>query len=238
MRLLFLYNHYKIEYDKTGTGNTPVLLLHGWGGDKTSLGCFASVLDNKKFTFYSLTLKSEYNSKSLSLLDYFHIVKSFIEKNKLYDCIVISHSFGSRIAFMLAKNNKLVSKLIVIAGAGIKPKFNLLTYLKIKRYKHLKAKNKLKNKNYGSDDYQALSSIGKQTLINVLNFDVEKYTYYIKIPTLLIYGSKDKSTPLYMAKKLNRNIKNSKLVVLKGCSHFCYLDNFDECLKNVEEFLC
>ena len=237
--MIFLYKKYKIEYSKNGTGKLPVLLLHGWGGNSNSLSCFSKVLDNTKFFFYALTLKSEYNKKSLTMQDYLNIVKAFIEKNNLFGCIVICHSFGSRIAFMLAgKYDKYVSKLIVIAGAGIKPRFNLKTYLKIKHYKWLKKHNKLKNKNYGSSDYNSLSVAGRQTLVNVVNFDIEKYTYYINIPTLLIYGEKDTKTPLYMAKKLKKHIKNSILVVLKGCSHFCYQEKFCDCLRYIEEFLC
>ena len=231
--------NYIIEYTKTGTGEMPVLLLHGWGGNKDSLSCFSKMLDNSKYTFYALTLDSEYNSKSLSMPEYCKIVENFIKEMSIYNCIVICHSFGARIAFMLAgKFENYISKLIVIAGAGIKPRFNLNTYIKVKRYKWLKKRNKLKDKNYGSSDYNALSNISKQTFVNVVNFDIEKFTYYINKPTLLIYGNKDKQTPLYMAKKLHKNIKNSKLIVLKGCSHFCYEENFSDCLFNIKEFLC
>ena len=46
----------------------------------------------------------------------------------------------------------------------------------------------------------------------------------IKTETLIIWGENDESTPIKDAYKMNKLIKSSGLVVIKGASHFCYLE--------------
>ena len=40
----------------------------------------------------------------------------------------------------------------------------------------------------------------------------------------LIWGENDESTPIKDAYKMNKLIRSSGLVVIKGASHFCYLE--------------
>ena len=65
----------------------------------------------------------------------------------------------------------------------------------------------------------------KESFIKIVNEDLKEYYAAIKIPALLIFGDKDKETPLYMARRMNRLIKNSKLIVIKNAGHFCFVDN-------------
>ena len=59
----------------------------------------------------------------------------------------------------------------------------------------------------------------------------------IDTATLIINGKLDAETPLYMAKKLNKNIKNSTLKVFEECGHFCFLDKPNKFNMEVREFL-
>ena len=227
-----------IEYEKYGTGLTPVLLLHGWGGSYQSLSCFGNLLKDN-YCVYALTFPTQFNNEPLDIPFYVLLTQRFMEYFNLEQSVVICHSFGARVALMLASQTNYIQKLIVIAGAGVKPRFNLLTWLKIKHYKFKKKHGLLKkNKSYGSADYVKLNNIQQQTFKNVIGFDVTKHCYYITCPTLLIWGNKDKQTPLYMAKKLQRIIKNSKLLTIKNCGHFVYLQNFTQCFNAIERFLC
>ena len=228
----------KIQYDKYGTGEMPVLLLHGWGGDYKSLESIGNMIKDKH-TVYALTFPTQYKNNALNMNQYLMLVKEFIVQLNIKKCIIICHSFGARVALMLsAQYPDIVEKLVIISGAGIKPRFNLITYLKIKKYKLLKKLNLLKHNNYGSSDYKLLNDVQKQTFKNIVNTDLTKYSYYIECPTLLIWGNKDKQTPIYMAKKLQKNIKNSKLEIVKNCGHFVYLENYTKCINLIQEFLC
>ena len=59
---------------------------------------------------------------------------------------------------------------------------------------------------------------------NIVNEDLTKYLINIKTETLIIWGENDESTPIKDAYKMNKLIRSSGLVVIKGASHFCYLE--------------
>ena len=88
---------------------------------------------------------------------------------------------------------------------------------------------------FGSDDYKQLNDIMKQTFVKVVNEDLSDDARKISIPTLLVWGKKDKDTPLYMGKTFNKLIKNSKLIILNG-GHYCHIENLQEYSKICMQF--
>ncbi len=58
----------------------------------------------------------------------------------------------------------------------------------------------------------------------------------LKMPTLIIHGDSD-VIPMSAANSLAHSIKGSKLVVLKNCGHFPYIEQPKEWLEIMEEFL-
>ena len=52
-----------------------------------------------------------------------------------------------------------------------------------------------------------------------------------------MWGEEDKDTPLYMAKIMEKNIKDSGLVVLKNAGHFSYIDKSSEFNLITDNFL-
>jgi 4,5:9,10-diseco-3-hydroxy-5,9,17-trioxoandrosta-1(10),2-diene-4-oate hydrolase len=60
--------------------------------------------------------------------------------------------------------------------------------------------------------YWRLTQYGAQT-----NFD--KIAEQIKIPTVLLWGEKDKLLPISNAQRLHQLIKTSKVMILPGCDH-------------------
>ncbi|MEI6144197.1 MAG: alpha/beta hydrolase [Candidatus Berkelbacteria bacterium] len=68
-------------------------------------------------------------------------------------------------------------------------------------------------------DYASASPIMQKTMANLISIDLTKSLAKIKIPTIIIWGEKDKTTPLYMAKILENNIANSELIILPNANH-------------------
>ena len=58
----------------------------------------------------------------------------------------------------------------------------------------------------------------------------------LKIPTLIIHGESD-VIPMSAANSMAHSIKGSKLVVLKNCGHFPYIEQPTQWLEAVERFL-
>jgi len=59
----------------------------------------------------------------------------------------------------------------------------------------------------------------------------------VRSPTLIIVGDKDILTPLRFSTVLHQNIKNSELVIIKGCGHGVALEKPDEFTEQVLRFI-
>ena len=75
------------------------------------------------------------------------------------------------------------------------------------------------------------------TFINIVNMDLTPYLHKIMAKTLIIWGNKDKETPIYMARRLHKKIPENKLVVFCGCGHFAYVERHNVFCDMVESFL-
>lgn len=218
----------KINYSIVGNGRIPIVFLHGWGGSQES---FLFICKYLKFDYRAMFIdfppfgKSKEPKKAFTIFDYANIVKKLIVKENFNNSVIVGHSFGGRVAIILASSGYARS-LILTASAGIKPKRNLKYYFRVYSYKVKKLFNK--NANGGSKDYKKLSSVMKKTFINVVNEYLEPYAKKITCPTILFWGKKDKDTPLYMAKKLKKLIKDSALLINKNSGHFCYLQDLSK----------
>lgn len=237
----------KIRYIVEGEGK-DILLLHGWGGSIESfLPVFNSLKNyigekgNFNYRIWCLDLpgfgKSQIPSDNWGSYEYANFVKSFLDHFNIKKVILIGHSFGGRLSIILgAKYVDLVEKIILIDSAGIIPKRGLDYYIKVCLYKILKSfflffikdKEKVSDKLsslFGSKDYKKANKLRKN-LVKVVNEDLQPLLKKIKCPVLIFWGENDKDTPLYMGKIMEKEIKDSGLVMLENAGHFSYLDNF------------
>lgn len=136
---------------------------------------------------------------------------------------VIAHSFGGRVAIILASENA-VNRLLLVDAAGMKPRRGIFKRLKILSYK-LRKRMGLNVERCGSADYRALSGVMRETFVRVVNEHLDKLLPLVSRPTLLVWGERDNDTPLYMAKRMNRKLPDSALIVIKNSGHFSFLDD-------------
>ena len=174
-----------------------------------------------------------------SLDDYILEVEEFKYKNSISSPHIIAHSFGGRIAIKAtAKNNNFCSKLVLTGSAGLKPKKTLKKVVKKTTFSILKKfikKEKLAC--FYSKDYLALDKMMQESFVKIVNEHLDEYLPFIKNPTLLVFGQNDFDTPLYMAKRLNSGIVNSRLVIIEDAGHFCFIDKPHKFNGEVKEFL-
>lgn len=174
-----------------------------------------------------------------SLDDYVKEVENYIKDNGIIKPHVIAHSFGARIAVKMASADKnAFGKMVLTGAAGLKPKRKLGYYVKKSVFRTLKlfiGKEKLSR--FYSDDYNKLSPVMKESFVKIVNEYTDNLLQNIDNDVLLIFGENDKETPLYMAKRFNENIKNSKLVVISGAGHFAFVDKPIRFNTEVREFL-
>lgn len=206
-----------------------LLFLHGY------LSCGSSFIHQLKyfekfFDVYAPDLKGFGDNlgmqKPYTLDDYIDSVEEFKYKNSIVKPHIVAHSFGGRIALkgtVTAPN--FCDKLVLTGCAGLKPKLTVKKIVKRASFFTLsKFIDKSKLTKFYSKDYNALDGVLKQSFIKIVNEHLDYLLKDIENKTLIIFGEKDKETPLYMAKRLNKGIKNSHLKVIKGAGHFCFID--------------
>lgn len=195
--------------------------------------------------------KSDLPEHPLSSDDFGNFLKEFLEKLNIVNPILIGHSNGGRcIINAVGRGIVNAKRIVLIDSAGLKPKRTLKYYLKVGFFKTGKAvlnllpntksikkfKEKLRN-NVGSSDYQASANVLKETMKIILNEDCTNLLPNIKVPTLLIWGSLDRATPIKHAKKMEQLIPDCGLVEYPNSTHFSYLENINNCNLVLNEFL-
>lgn len=246
-------NNQTIYYEKYGKNIKTILIFPGWGETRKT---FTYLINNLKenFTIYILDYPGFGNSKipnkTLTIYDYSKLINEFIQTENITNPIIIAHSFGGRITSLLISKYKLkVHKLILIDVAGIKTKKNIKIFLKEKIYKTLKRIIKLFPKNkqktlkqnliniFASNDYKNLPPTMHETFKNIINEDLSDHYKNITQETLILWGEKDKDTPLKNAYKFKKLISNSELIIFKNASHYPYLNYPNLTLKIIYEFI-
>ncbi len=228
-----------INYEVLGEKGPWIVFLHGWGGSTESFKIVAESFDANRCLLLDFPPfgESEEPYEVWNNDTYVALVKHILDELKIKTCDIIAHSFGGRVAIKFANRyNESVKKIILVDSAGVKPRFSLKKFIRIKRYK-LAKKFRLKTRDYSSSDYKKLSPLMKQTFTNIINEDLSPLLKNIACPTLIIFGKDDKETPLYMAKKLNKKIKDSALIVFENCGHFAYLEDFYRFVAISKSFL-
>ena len=219
-----------------------LLFLHGYLADRNSFNYQLGFFD-RDFNVFAPDLKGFGKNRGMdypySLDDYLLEVKEFIYKNGLKKPHVIAHSFGGRIAIKGAATcPNLFDKLVLTGCAGLKPKRTLKSRCKKVCFSVLKnfvPRKKLKM--FYSKDYLALGGVMRQSFSLIVKEHLDGYLDKIENRTLIVFGKDDKETPVYMAKRLHRGIKNSSLILFDGAGHFCFIDKPLKFNTEVKEFL-
>ena len=231
------------KYFKCGSEKT-VVFLHGWGmcGD-----CFlniASKLDNANWMTIDLMGfgKSKLTEDYFDAYEYAYQIFLLLKRMSIGNIILVGHSFGGRLSILLSSVFDLdVRGLVLTSSAGLN-RFELIKWLRVKTYKTLKclAKHNLVNKRvlnkFGSNDYRAASGELQRVLLRVVNQDLGMWLKLINCKTKLVWDKKDTETKFWICKRLNKNIKNSSIVVFKTGEHFTAFKNpykFAEIINNL-----
>ena len=248
-------NDLTINYIKKGTGKS-VFILPGWG---TTINTYMSIINflSTSHTVYCLDMpgfgESEEPNTSWNLDDYVKFVIDFIKSQNINELSLIGHSNGGRIIIKLMNENNLsfkVNKIILIGSAGIVHEKTFSQNFKInlskigKNVLELKPIKKdfpnlivkLKN-SFGSEDYKNASPIMKETLVQLINYDLRDLLPNINVPTLLIWGSNDTATPISDGELMEKLIPDAGLIRVENCTHYVFLERTAYVNKIISTFL-
>ena len=225
-----------LYFQKIGKGK-DLIMLPGWGHDVSSFWPVVDLLKDN-LTLWLLDLpgfgRSDPPPQTWTLENYAEEIAKFIKDQKIKKPVLLGHSFGGSVVIKLtSKYPNLVSKLILEASSGIRPKPTLLNRAYSLIAKTLKLfpnllnfKERIRNwfyKMIGSD--YLTTDLLKKTFQKVIRQDLSEEAKKIDRETLIIWGEDDKTLPLEQGEKLYQLIKNSRLEVLENCGHAPHIKN-------------
>ena len=242
---------------ESGSGENNLLLLHGWG---CSTQLMASVQGEMEKTMRVAALDFPGHGKSgrppepWGVPEYMEMTAQAIERLHFAPCDIVAHSFGARVAIMLAAEHpELVKRLVLTGAAGVKKPQSGGASARQRLYKGLRGVVNLAEKThlfgelpekgrealvqrFGSADYKALDPEMRKTFVKMISLDLSDRLGEIKAPTLLYWGVQDTETPLWMANVMKERIPDAGLVVEEGAGHFAYLERSATFLRVLHSF--
>ncbi len=227
--------------------NKKIYIIHGW--TYTIVGWDLAVIELKNLGFEPIMLRvpglTETSNKVWTLPEYVEWLEEKLRGEK--DVVLVGHSNGGRIAIAaLAKNPALIQKLILIDSAGI---VHNEFPLRVKRAvfgalaragKVVSDSATLRKVYYriiGATDYGRASENMRETMKNLISIDLTNELSKIKIPTLMIWGRGDTTTPLSDAHVMHENIRDSKLVVIEDAKHSPQVTHPKEVVEEITKWL-
>ena len=229
-----------LNYKIYGEGDL-VVLLHGWGQNIKMMEPLVKALKTKKVLIIDLPGFGETPEPSSvwSIEEYADFVKKIVESLGYKKCSLIGHSFGGKIALKYASKYE-VDKLMVLASP-FKPEVktdNLkVKLLKVaKKVPVLKGAVEFAKKHIGSVDYRNASGVMRDILVKHVNLDISDSLKNINAPCLIVWGDNDTTVDVSNAYELEKLIKDSGVVILKG-THYAYLENLNQMLNIIRSFM-
>lgn len=238
-------NGYSINYSDLGSGEETILFLHGWGAPISAYRHILAPLE-ERYRVVAFDMPGVGGSSEppipLTVADYTFLTESFAQAVGINKCILVCHSHGGRVAIGLMSKRDCpfaITRAVFIDAAGVPPKHGAGYKLRLGLYKTLRflGTNKMTAPLFGeayefqrekrsSADYKAASPVMRKTLSNVVSADLTPFMPNISVPVLLVWGEKDTATPLSDGKIMESLIPGSGLAVIKGGSHFPFVENY------------
>lgn len=243
----------KVHYKVAGQG-APLLLLHGWGCDAGAVSKLQKHLE-KQFTTYAIDLPgfglSTAPIEVWGGTEYADLVAQFVKVTNIANPILIGHSMGGKVIInLVARDLVNAKKIVLISSAGVRLPQPFKLKLRVCFFKVVKflaklpvlknifgARLELYRKRFGSTDYRNASGQMRSILVKLVNEDITALLPQIKVPTLLIWGDQDASTPLVIGEIMHKMISDSRLKVFSGSGHFPFLDNYEKVVMELDGFL-
>lgn len=243
-----------------------IILLHGFLSSSFSFRRLVPYLINE-YNVISIDLppfgqsgksrRYKYSYKNLAMT-----VIQLVEKMHLNKIILLGHSMGGQISLYIAHlRPDLIDKVVLLCSSAYlkksKPHLVLASYLP---FSHLFVKrwlersgleNNLRLVVYNQsiideemaegylapflkdDIFSALAKLIRDREGDLTADIINK----IQVPCLLLWGEQDKIVPLQTGKQLQKDLNNSKLIVLKETGHLLPEERPEEVYEYIREFI-
>jgi len=203
-----------------------LVVLHGWGQSRNEWESVSKQFSADQVEIFDLPGfgTEPLVSESWGVPEYAAWVEKRIQNAHYSDVILLGHSFGGRIAALIASRRPSWLTKLVLYGAPViyRPSASVQARIAIaKIVKPLLPTRSSGNSELDMADKKGLGAIFRR----VVPFDLTAELPSIAAPTLLLWGENDTAVPLAIARESKELIKGSELKILPGAGHNAHLEN-------------
>ena len=217
-----------------GDGTPRILWLHGWGRSSTDFSAAAEILARSGVPSVALDLPGFGASPLPSVAGGARmyadllapVVREIFGDTPL---VVVGHSFGGRVATVMAARHPEMFSNLVLTGAPLMareggPRRSPWAYRAIKKLAALGFVSSVRleraKQKYGSADYRAASGQLRDILVATVGESYEAEVALITAPTTLLWGADDHDVPVTVARRSIERMKaQANLVILENVGH-------------------
>lgn len=209
-----------------------ILILHGWGSRAENWAHVKELLEVQGHKVFVPDLpgfgQEPAPATAWNIDNYVEWVRKYVKKNLVTSgelvepFFLLGHSFGGSVAAKYAlRYPEKVEKLFLAASAGVRKKtvkkdfFRKISPL----FRGFSLLKKIFYRFFVKSDYQQTSGVMREIYLKIIAEDISDVFSKISVPTVIIWGEKDNTTPISDAYFMNKEIKNSKLEILPGIGH-------------------
>lgn len=257
----------KIYYEASGSfqNKKVIVFLHGLGGNVRAWDPYTTYFHNLGYTTVAFDLRGHGLSgrprgKNAYLLENFaKDIQFFLQLHQLKEFILVGQCIGGMIALILTGKLGVKPQQLILIGTG----FTLPSYLTLlERPKALtgiyyalnmlplpdrkpqqadvlrfRGTGTINLHRFASDVFHTTARSYAGICSSLLTFNGKSLLAHITSPTLIIHGTDDIIFPKPSAIDLKQGIQGSQLVFIPGANHILVINNPQEILQIIEEYL-
>ncbi len=240
--------------------NTHLIILPGWGGSKQTWNDFVEIAKPHFASVEVIELPcfgdepcptdvwgiEEYSRFAQSQI----INRTLQIKDPNAKVVVLGHSFGGQVLAHLVSHNPTICDGVIFAASSIvrenflikrtalgftaKVGKGIFLLPGLKQFSGLA--KKILYRASDSPDYQKTSGIQRDIYKKIIRQDQQGVLDNIILPTLVVWGDKDRMTPLKYGTMIAKRLKQARFVVIPNGTHGLHHETKNELLSAITNF--
>lgn len=242
---------------------TTLLFVHGLSGSSSAWLKYEQLFE-ARYNVVTFDLRGHGKSakpgryEDYAMANFADDLEALVEHLGLRDFVLVSHSFGTLIALeYLSKHQDLVEKIVFLSpdfavkkrlvSQLIRPLLLVTGLLQLLPFTGRPGRHVDYSKYSGSGDWNVprmIADVGNTTMRVYLYCTRQTYVpdwqdFLPKItkPTLIMHGQQDSIFPVRNSLIMDKEIKDTKLIILPKADHILVLNNFAEVSQAIAEFV-